>query len=183
MTPLHTPHLCQGQRLPLLRLHGGGGPAAPCSLPSPLPLRVAGLGRGEMHCSAAGGPVRVRVWHMSLPSGGERIPCNHLSQFLRLWRVVRSNFLLGPSELLTQPLNLIITMIKIITSSLQCLSHHNTARPLLAGSPSMPPFRGPKAPAPHLPSPSTTVGRGDSKTRSCPCASNNAQQGSHGGKS
>lgn len=155
----------------------------PRSLPSPLPLQAVSLGRGEMHCSAAGGPVRVRGWRMSLPSGGERIPCNQLSQILWLWRVVRRNFLLGPSELLTQPLNLIITMIKVITSSLQCLSHHNSARPLLTASPSMPPFSGPKAPAPHLPSPSTTVGRGDSKTRSCPRVSNNAQQGSHGGQS
>lgn len=155
----------------------------PRSLPSPLPLQAAGLGRGEMHCSAAGGPVCVWVWRMSLPSGGERIPRNHLSQILRLWRVARRNFLLGPSELLTQPLNLIITTIKVTTSTLQRLSHHNSARPLLAASPSMPPFRGPKAPAPHLPSPSTTVGRGDSKTRSCPCASDNAQQGSHRGES
>lgn len=42
----------------------------------------------------------------------------HPTPILRLWRAVRSNFLLGPSELLTQPLNLIITMIKVITSSL-----------------------------------------------------------------
>lgn len=80
--------------------------------------------------------------HTTLPSKGESISHNRLSQILWLWRVVRSNFLLEPSELLTQPLNLIITMIEVITSSLQYLSHHDNAWPLLSGFPSMPPPRG-----------------------------------------
>lgn len=80
--------------------------------------------------------------HTTLPSKGESISRNCLSQILWLGRVVRSNFLLELSELLTQLLNLIITMIEVITSSLQYLSHHNNAWPLLSGFPSMPPLQG-----------------------------------------
>lgn len=127
--------------MPLLRVLSG---AASCSQPSPLPLRVPRKGREALLSCSGTWAIRVQALHVSLPREGELIPCNHLPQILRLWRAVKSNFLLGPSELLTQPLNLIITMIKGITSSLQYLSHHNHARPSLTGSPSQPPFGGPK---------------------------------------
>lgn len=107
---------------------------------------------------------------MSLPSEGESISHNSLSPDLWSWRVVRRTFLLGPSELLTQPLNLIITMIKVITSSLQSLSHHDNVWPLLSGFSSKLPLQGSQS-SWTPPAPGTTVGGGDGRTRSQPRAS------------
>lgn len=109
---------------------------------------VQGPGPSVSEPGACLSPAKVRA-----------LLANAFPQISWLCSDVRSNFLLGPSELLTQPLNLNITMIKVITSSLQYFSHHTDACPSLSVFlfPCLP-FRGPRPSALHPTGPSTTVG-------------------------
>lgn len=146
----------------LASANGHQGLQPPCPHPS-LP-RAPEQGRGKTLCSAARepGPTTPEPCTGHSPAKVRAFLAIAFLPILWSGSVVRTNFLLGPSELLAQPLNLIITMIKVITSSLQHFFHHNNVWPLLSGFLLLClPCRGPKAPALRTMGPNTTVGRSD----------------------
>lgn len=117
----------------LASVKGPWGSQPPC--PHPFLPRAPGQGRGDVLCSAARGPgsSTSETCPGRSPAKVRAFLAIAFPQISWLWRAVRTNSLLGPSELLTQPLNLIITMVKVITSSLQYFSHHINVWPLLSG--------------------------------------------------
>lgn len=129
----------------LASANGHQGLQPPCPHPS-LP-RAPEQGRGKTLCSAARepGPTTPEPCTGHSPAKVRAFLAIAFLPILWSGSVVRTNFLLGPSELLAQPLNLIITMIKVITSSLQHFFHHNNVWPALRLSPSMPPLQGPQS--------------------------------------
>lgn len=159
------PHHCQGQSACLCQ--GSLGPTV--SLPARCPCRVVpqegmicialllrDLGHHGESCTRRS-LVKGRAF---LAAAFPYVPCQ--------WKVVRSNFLLGPRAWLTQPLNLILTMTEVIASRLQDLSsqsHVVTALRLsLQASP-----QGPQSSSSHPTCPGTIVGseacRGRTRSR------------------
>lgn len=121
------PCLCQGQSACLCQGHWGLQPPSLLAAP-PHPLRVTP--QEGMTCTAlllGTRPPMAESCTRSLPSEGESISRRCLS--LGPWPrgVVRSNFLLGPRDRLSEPLHLIITTTEAIASGSQDLSAQSRA--------------------------------------------------------